>query len=245
MPTLTTGRRLDSRGQPIDGTGFTYDDGGPLAELLARRNSPLISEPITGEWVFGLVTPAETGGAYERGGGIFTPGNAGPPEHFHPIYDEHFRIVQGEFIFRLGGQERPARAGDTLVAAKGTPHTFRCVGSEAGALVVETRPAARIAAVLLTLFGMAHEGLLTPQGQPKLLHAMVVGSEYADDTVFTTPPPAIALPIARLMAPIARALGYRSVETKYFEETFWRAHVEQPQLQGVAAAPRSESAAVS
>ncbi|HWQ16132.1 MAG TPA: cupin domain-containing protein [Roseiflexaceae bacterium] len=236
MPTLITGRRLDSRGQPIDGTGFTYDTDGPLAELLARRTSPLVSQPITGEWVFGLVTRAETGGAYERGAGVFPPGNAGPPEHIHPTYDEHFRIVQGEFVFRIGGQERGARAGDELVVSKGTPHTFRCVGSEHGALVVETRPAARTGAVICTLFGMAHEGLLTPQGQPKLLHAMVVGSEYADDTVFTTPPPAVALTIARLLAPLARALGYRAVEPKYFEEAFWRAHVEQPAPVGTTAA---------
>ena len=67
MTTLTTGRRLDSCGQPLDGTGFTHDTGGPLAELLARRCSPLVSQPITGVWVFGLVTRAETGGAYERG----------------------------------------------------------------------------------------------------------------------------------------------------------------------------------
>lgn len=82
--------------------------------------------------------------------------------------------------------------------------------------------------VIHTLFGMAHEGLLTPRGQPKLLHAMVVASEYADDTVFTTPLPSIALPIARMLAPLARALGYRAVAPKYFEESFWRAHVEQP-----------------
>ena len=102
------------------------------------------------------------------------------------------------------------------------------MGAEHGAVVVETRPAARTGEVIHTLFGMAHEGLITPPGQPKLLHAMVVASEYADDTVFTTPPPSIALPIARMLAPLARALGYRAVVPEYFEESFWRAHVEQP-----------------
>ncbi len=228
MVTLMTGRRIDTRGRPVDGTGFTYGSGGLLAELLAQRTSPLMSQPVTGEWVFGLVTSAETGRTFERGVGVFPPGNAGPPEHIHPSYDEHFNIVQGEFVFKIGGKERPVRAGEQLVVSRGTAHTFRCVGSDHGAVIVETRPAARISEVISTLFGMAHEGLLTPAGQPKLLHAMVIGSEYADDTVFTNPPPNIAIPIARLLAPLGRLLGYRASQPKYQQETFWRAHVEQP-----------------
>ena len=125
MTTTITGRRLDGRGRPVDGTGFTYESDGPLAQLLAQRISPLFSQPVTGEWVFGLISRAETGGEFERGVGVFPPGNAGPPEHFHPAYDEHFNIVQGEFIFRIGGQERAARAGDGLVASKGVAHSFR------------------------------------------------------------------------------------------------------------------------
>jgi hypothetical protein len=45
--------------------------------------------------------------------------------------------------------------------------------------------------------------------QPKLLHGMVIGSEYADDTVMCSPPPAIAIPVTRALAPIGRLLGYR------------------------------------
>jgi quercetin dioxygenase-like cupin family protein len=232
MSTLLTGRRLDRNGQPIDGTGFEYDSESRLAELLAQRVSPIYSQPITGEWVFGLNTSQETHGEFERGVGIFPPGNKGPAEHFHPTYDEHFELVQGDFIFRIGGQERKASAGEKLVAPKGTPHTFRCVSSAPGVVIVETRPAARTGMVIATLFGMAHEGLLTSQGQPKMMHAMVIGSEYADDTVFTNPPPSIAIPLAKALAPIGRMLGYRSTEAKYLEESFWNAHVEQPGRNG-------------
>lgn len=228
MPKLTTGRRLDANGQPIDGTGFAYEDDGRLAELIAQRTSAILSQPITGEWVFQLTTPQETGGEYERGVGVFPPGNAGPPEHFHPTYDEHFDIVQGEFVFTINGEESRGRAGDQVLVVKGTPHCFRCVGDGYGAVVVETRPAARTGVVIATLFGMAHEGSLTPQGQPKFFQAMVIGAEYADDTVFTNPPPAIAIPIAKVLAPIGRLLGYRPNHEKYLEETYWNGRVEQP-----------------
>lgn len=228
MATLITGRRLDANGAPVDGTGFAYEGGSRLAALIAQRCSPIYSQPITGEWVFGLVMARDSGGAFERGVGIFPAGNAGPPEHIHPAYEERFDILQGEFVFRIAGKEHPARAGQQLVVPSGTPHTFRCVGSGFGAMVVETRPAARTGEVIATLFGMAHEGGLTPSGRPKLLHAMVIAGEYADDTVFTSPPPALVIPLARLIAPLARAFGRRATNAKYLEEAFWQAQVEQP-----------------
>lgn len=115
MPMLTTGRILDKNGQPIDGTGFDYDSEGHLAELISQRNSPVYSNPQTGEWVFGLITPDEINGEFERGLGIFRSGNSGPPKHFHPIYDEHFDIVQGEFIFTIADEEQTVRAGEQIV----------------------------------------------------------------------------------------------------------------------------------
>jgi mannose-6-phosphate isomerase-like protein (cupin superfamily) len=219
---------MDQQGHLIEGTGFSYDTGSRLAGLLNQRTSPLVSQPITGEWIFALILAKDTHGEFERGVVIFRPGNAGPPEHIHPIYDEHFDIVQGEFIFKIHGKERSACAGEQLVVRKGTPHTFRCVGDAFGVVIGETRPAARIGEVISTLFGMAHEGKLTPQGQPKLLQAMVIGSEYADDTVFTNPPPAIAIPVAKALSPIGRLLGYRPTYPKYAEPAWWSARVEQP-----------------
>jgi mannose-6-phosphate isomerase-like protein (cupin superfamily) len=228
LPKLTTGRTIDQNGRLIDGTGFDYDSDDRVAALLNQRKSPLFSQPITGEWVFGLVPSAETHGEFERGVGIFSPGNAGPPEHFHPIYDEHFDILVGDFIFKIDGKERKAGAGEQLVVPKGSPHTFRCVGDRPGVTIVETRPAARTGDVIATLFGLAHEGALTPQGQPKLMQAMVIGSEYSDDTVFTNPPPNIAIPIAKTLAPIGRLLGYQPTYPRFLEETYWSARVEQP-----------------
>ena len=228
MPTITTGRTLDGSGHPIVGTGFEYDSDDRLAELLNRRVSPLFSQPLTGEWIFGVVLSKDTHGEFERGVAIFRSGNSGPPEHIHPTYDEHFDIVQGEFIYKIDGKERHADAGEQLVVKKGTPHTFRCVGDRYGVVIGETRPAARIGEVISTLFGMAHEGALTPKGQPKFLQAMVTGSEYADDTVFTNPPPTIAIPIAKALAPLGRLLGYRPTYAKYAEETWWSTRVEQP-----------------
>lgn len=228
MSTLITGRRLDAQGNPLDGTGFEYERGGRLDELLGQRISPLFSQPVTGEWVCGLVLSASTHGEYERGLGIFSPKNAGPPEHIHPTYAEHFDVVRGDFIFRIGGQAQHLSAGDQVTVPKGTSHTFYCISEQPGITVVETRPAARIGEVIATLFGLAHEGALTPDGQPKLWQAMVIGAEYASDTVFTSPPPSITIPVAKALAPLARRLGYRATYPRFADAAFWSARVEQP-----------------
>ncbi|WP_420630352.1 cupin domain-containing protein [Candidatus Leptofilum sp.] len=233
MTKIITGRTIDQHGNFVDGTGFEFETDSHIAELLDQRISPLFSQPITGEFIFVLVSSADSGGEFERGVGIFPPGNAGPPEHIHPTYDEIFDIVQGDFIFVVDGKEQKAGTGEQVIVPKGMPHTFRCVGAQNGVIVAETRPAARTSSVIATLFGSAHEGRLTPAGQPKFWHAMLIGSEYADDTVFTSPPPSITRPLAKALAPIGRLLGYRAVDPKYLEEAFWRTHVEQPVLNQV------------
>jgi quercetin dioxygenase-like cupin family protein len=228
MTGLTTGRRLDSQGRPVEGTGFTYQAGDALDRLLQQRVSPLFSQPVLGEWIFALVLDSETGGEFVRGAGVFAPTNPGLTEHVHPVYDEYLEVVRGSFLYRVEGAARRLEAGDRIHVPRGVRHTFRCVGETYGVAIAETRPAARISAVIATLFGLAHEGKLTANGQPKFWQAMVIGADYADDTRFTSPPPAITGPMAKALAPLARRMGYRSTYPRYADPAFWSAHVEQP-----------------
>lgn len=54
-----------------------------------------------------------------------------PPLHVHVNEDEVFLILEGEFRFQVGNEERTGQAGDTVVARKGVPHTYR-VESDGG-----------------------------------------------------------------------------------------------------------------
>lgn len=81
--------------------------------------SPLLSQPFTGEFVFVLVSSAVTNGEFERGVGVFPVGHADPPEHFHPIYNEPFDIVQSDLVFVVDGKEQRANVGDQLLMPKG------------------------------------------------------------------------------------------------------------------------------
>src|SRR5688572_772682 len=53
------------------------------------------------------------------------PHGESPPLHIHRNQDEVFHILEGDLRFVVGGNELRARAGETLITPKGTPHTYR------------------------------------------------------------------------------------------------------------------------
>jgi quercetin dioxygenase-like cupin family protein len=53
------------------------------------------------------------------------PHGDSPPLHVHRNEDEIFRILEGEVLFRVADRDMRASAGDTLLAPKGIPHTYR------------------------------------------------------------------------------------------------------------------------
>ena len=68
------------------------------------------------------------------------PHGDSPPLHVHQTEDEAFHVLEGELRMRAGDTELRIGAGETLLAPKGVPHTYR-VESPAGArwLVITTR----------------------------------------------------------------------------------------------------------
>lgn len=60
------------------------------------------------------------------------PHGDSPPLHVHDNEDEVFHILEGELRFRIGGEEVRAAAGDSLLAPKRVPHSYR-VESAGGA----------------------------------------------------------------------------------------------------------------
>jgi mannose-6-phosphate isomerase-like protein (cupin superfamily) len=62
----------------------------------------------------------------------FMPFGESPPLHIHRNEDEVFHILEGEMRIRIEGEDRIVRAGETVLAPKGKPHSFR-VESSGGA----------------------------------------------------------------------------------------------------------------
>jgi quercetin dioxygenase-like cupin family protein len=68
------------------------------------------------------------------------PHGDSPPLHVHRTEDELFHVLEGELRFRVDGADIRIGAGESILAPKGVPHTYR-VESPAGArwLVITRR----------------------------------------------------------------------------------------------------------
>ena len=62
-----------------------------------------------------------------------------PPYHVHTTEDEIFHVVDGELVLLLDGTTARLSAGETLLAPKGVPHTYRVVSEEARWLAITAR----------------------------------------------------------------------------------------------------------
>jgi len=88
------------------------------------------------------------------------PRGYAPPLHMHEREDEIFHLFEGEMRLRVGERELTARAGETLVAPRGVPHSFRVESELARVLVITT--AGDFEAMMREMASPAGEGLPEP-----------------------------------------------------------------------------------
>jgi quercetin dioxygenase-like cupin family protein len=88
-----------------------------------------------------------------------------PPLHVHRNEDEVFHILSGTLRFRVDGQDRIAGAGETVLAPKGLPHSYR-VESRDGARVLTITRGADFETMLCKAGRPALSADLPPQGAP-------------------------------------------------------------------------------
>jgi mannose-6-phosphate isomerase-like protein (cupin superfamily) len=227
MATVSVGRVLDEQGEPIPDSGFEVDPEGIVAEKLRERTGPLLSNPVSREWVAELETPEDTGGEYHSA--LYLVADEGPPAHYHVECEETFDVLSGELTVVEGTPHRVS-AGESHTVPAGTVHKPRYDGDAFAAAIGTVRPPGKTLRLIRTLFGLTHEGKVRDSGQPGLLQGLVLTDELMDDTVFVSPPPAVTRLLAPVLAPVGRRLGYRTTYAKYEDPEFWKQHVEQPPL---------------
>ena len=62
-----------------------------------------------------------------------------PPLHVHHTEDEIFHVLEGQLRVRAGDTEVMIGAGETILAPKGVPHTYRVESHEGARWLVITR----------------------------------------------------------------------------------------------------------
>lgn len=93
------------------------------------------------------------------------PFGESPPLHVHRNEDEVFHILSGTMRFRVDGRDMVAAAGQTVIAPKGLPHSFR-VESPEGAHCLTITQGADFETMLRAASRPAQGATLPPQGAP-------------------------------------------------------------------------------
>jgi quercetin dioxygenase-like cupin family protein len=177
---------------------------------------PSIEDPATGQRIVFLQTGETTGGELLECDLFVEPGGF-VPLHAHPHQEERFEAISGSLQFRLGLRRRTVSAGEAVVVPPGTAHWFRNGVDTEAHFRVRVRPAWRTEHVLL-LIGLARDGLIRMRkhGYPTpLLQAAVLGTGPLDEVCLPVVPLGAQKLLFRSLAPVGRALGYRSVFPEY------------------------------
>ncbi|HTS27936.1 MAG TPA: cupin domain-containing protein [Bryobacteraceae bacterium] len=140
---------------------------------------------IFGDLITPMVRGADVEGRYAVMEAI-TPPQGGPPLHRHAREDEWFVVLEGEFVFEVDGERIPLAAGGTILAQKGTAHTFQNVGAAPGRMIVIVRPAG------LDSFFEELAGATWGMGEPDLSVVIPIFEKFGLE--FLGPPLAVRAP---------------------------------------------------
>jgi quercetin dioxygenase-like cupin family protein len=95
----------------------------------------------------------------------------GPPPHIHHREDETFQILEGEYEWTVGEKKFLAKAGTTIFAPRGVPHTYRYAGKTPGRLMCVITPSG--------FEGFFEDiGALNPQEQQDIPRVMEIAKKY-------------------------------------------------------------------
>lgn len=143
------------------------------------------------------------------------PGGAVAGKHVHSYITERFEVLAGEVRFHLGGHDRVVEPGETVEARPGVVHDWWNVGDTEAHILVDIRPAARFELMIQNLYGLANDGKTDSRGRPNLLQLALFAREFRREAELVRPPRIVQRPLFALLAPIARARGYRAIYPEY------------------------------
>jgi quercetin dioxygenase-like cupin family protein len=131
------------------------------------------------------------------------------PEHFHPATEERWEALEGAAEVKLDGTWRPLVPADgPVVVAPNVRHALRNTSGAEARLRTEVIPAGRLEEFLTASARAAREGLYNARNMPTSWRGMVWIAEFAqsfrDETVMTSPPPAVQRAVLPLIARFAR-----------------------------------------
>ena len=147
----------------------------------------VVEDPVLRQrYVFGHAAEAlEVAISVDPGGGVVP--------HLHPGFEERFEVLGGEVTFLVGRKRLRAVAGETIVVAPGTRHSYANRSSRPAQMRCEVRPPRpELQGFLEDAAALARAGGYTRHALPRtpvgLLGLAVIARGYRDSTVILSPP---------------------------------------------------------
>ena len=117
------------------------------------------------------------------------PHGDSPPLHVHLTEDEIFHVLEGRLRVRAGDTDVTVAAGETLLAPKGVPHTYRVESREGARWLVITRRGDFERFVHALSRPAERPELPTPQGPPTPEQADALAAAAGDHGIELVGPP--------------------------------------------------------
>ena len=169
-----------------------------------------ITNARTGQIMIFLKTSAETNGELLQIECFSPPTLERELEHIHPLQENIFEIISGNFIFRLNGKEQVVGAGQSINIPANVPHNFWNSGDKDAHYLQEFRPALKIDRFFETFFALARDGKLNKNGIPNFFHVSIIGLAHKDEIRLTKPPWILQNIIYKILSPFGKLMGYRA-----------------------------------
>lgn len=192
----------------------TDKPGAERFSAIGTEERPLI-HPVTGERIVFRRRSRDTQGELLEMNLFLGAGGFIARAHVHPHQEERFEISGAPAMFRVGGVERLYQPGEVAVVPRGVPHIWWNPGDREVTTLIQFRPALDTETFFETLFGLAADGKVGKGGLPNPLQMTVLARHYKREMALPRREQAILGPLALLLAPVGRALGYRGRYERY------------------------------
>jgi quercetin dioxygenase-like cupin family protein len=167
-----------------------------------------ITNNVTGETITWVRTAADTGGAAVVADFVVTGGGEVPAAHVHPVQTETFTVHEGRCRIVVGGVEREAGPGETVVVEPGVAHAWGAITDVR--MTVTLEPALRADEFFEELFAITNAGHTNAKGLPTPLRFAVLCDDHRDLVYLAGAPVWLQRSAFAVLAKIGRRVIRRS-----------------------------------
>ena len=135
-------------------------------------------------------------------------------DHVHLIQNETFKMISGRMTYFINGEKKYLNSGEEITLPKNVPHNHYNTDDEPAVYIQTISPGIDVDYFLENLFGMINDGKVK-NGQLPFLQAMVTLTHLDSPSMLANIPRPVQKGLAKVLSPVARAMGYRAIYKKY------------------------------